>query len=430
MQISQNRGESIKLDRKKLDSRIPFYMKVIIFLFPFATFIGSYLNVSVISLSNIYSLLLMFLVFRQLLKGRLNYIKGYILFFSVMIMYSLFTIIWSRYSPIGMTIFLPLVTGFVCMAFVASLDYRNLNLFLRSMSIFTYIVLLIALYETLFGSYILFDNNDFIYVLNKYGFHYPGVAFANPNDLAQYLVCIVPIILAKQFDEKKVFLPTIIFLVTLFILFNTNSRLSIISIFIIVFGYFIVFLSKNKLIFKRGLFTGVLLYVLINLVSVIGIDLKTFDLLDNFLLINSSMDYFTGRSVLYTEAFALGVENLILGAGLGGSYAVTTIGTHNMFLFIFSDLGILFAVGFILFLFFLFIKLYRYRKMKLINFHFASLMLSILVAFPIVSSMSSANEQRKIIWLILGLMLSVLSNYKEKTKLLAIDKRSESCHDY
>ena len=430
MQISINRGESLKSNEENSNNRIPVYTKSIIVLFPFATFIGRYLSVSIINLSNLFSLLLMFFVFRQFLKGRFNNIKGYIVFFIFMIMYSLFTIIWSKYSAIGMTIFLPLVTGFTCMAFVASLDYKSLSLFLRSMSIFTYIILVIALYEIFFGSYILFDNSNFIYVLNKYGFHYPGVAFANPNDLAQYLVCVVPIILAKQFDEKKVFSYIIIFLVTLFILFNTNSRFSIISAFVIMFGYFIVFLSKNKLILKRGLFTGVLLYVLINLLSVIGIDLKTFGILDNFLLIDTSMDYFTGRSVLYAKAFDLGVENLLLGSGLGGSYAVTTIGTHNMFLFIFSDLGITFALGFVLFLFSLFIQLYNYRKLKLFNFHLASIMLSFLVAFPIISSMSSANEQRKIIWLMLGLMLSVLSNYKEKTKLLAINKRRENSNDY
>lgn len=416
MRTSIYRGDLIQLNKKKLDKKIPFIMKCVIFIFPFATFIGPHLSISRINLSNLFSLLLMVIIFKQLLKGRFINIKGYIVFFIFMIIYSLSTIIWSKYSTIGLSIFFPLVTGYIAMTFVASLDNNNLNFFIKSISLFTYFILIVSLYEIFLGNYILFDNSNFIYVSNKYGFHYPGVAFANPNDLAQYLVCVVPIILAKQFDEKKTLLPIFIILLTIFILFNTNSRLSVISFFIIMLIYFLVFLCKNKVLLKRGFFSLGFLYLIIIFITTLGINFKQFGLLDNFLLINTSMDYFTGRSVLYAEAFNLGMQNLLLGSGLGGSYAVTIIGTHNMFLFIFSDLGIIFATGFVLFLVLLFLKLFSYRKLKLLDYHLASLMLALLVTFPIISSMSSANEQRKIIWIILGLMLSVLSNYREKIK--------------
>ncbi|WP_321381718.1 O-antigen ligase family protein [Trichococcus shcherbakoviae] len=418
MRKSLNRGDLIHSNIEKPNKKTTFLLKSTIFIFPFATFIGPYLNVSGINLSNLFSLLLALLVFKQFLKGRFNNTKVYILFFIFMIVYSLFTIIWSKYSAKGLSIFFPLVTGVIAMAFVASLDNENLKYFIDSISIFTYLILIVAMYETFFGNYVFFDNINFIYVLNTYGFHYPGVAFANPNDLAQYLVCAVPIILVKQFDDKKIFLPIFIAFFVFFILLNTNSRFSIISFFIIMLSYFTFFLSKNKVLLKRVFFAGAFSLILVNFLPILGFDLKQFGILKNFLLIDSSMEYYTGRNILYANAFNLGSENLLFGSGLGGSYTVTSVGTHNMFLFIFSDLGILFAFGFGLLLVLLFLKLYSYRKLKLLDCHLSSLMLSFLVAFPIVSSMSSANEQRKIIWLILGLMLSVLSNYKEKTKQL------------
>lgn len=404
------------LNNEITEKKISFVQKAIILLFPFITFLGPYISFLGINLSNFLSLLLIFFTVRKFLKRKYKNIKCYIIYFIIMIIYSLSTVIWSNYSSIGLTIFFPLVTGFIAMAFVASLNKKELEYFVDSISFLTLFIMIIAINEIIFGEYVLFNNSDFIDVINKYGFYYPGVAFANPNDLAQYLVCTVPLIVLREFDRKKIIFPVIVIVLTLFILFNTNSRLSIISFTMVLLSYFIFFIPKNKTTLGRDFFIIIFFCILINILSVIGVNLNQFGILDNFLLINMSENYFTARSSLYIDALNLGLDNFLMGAGLGGSYTVTTIGTHNMFLFIFADLGIMFVLGFSLVLVCAFLELYKYKKIYILNCHLASLMLSILVVFPIISSMSSANEQRKIVWIVLGIIFSVISNYKELLK--------------
>lgn len=111
-----------------------------------------------------------------------------------------------------------------------------------------------------------------------------------------------------------------------------------------------------------------------------------------------------GRNELYFSVFNLGLDNFIFGSGLGGSYSVAQIPPHNFFLFIFADFGILFTVGLICLLVRSFIKLYRFKYILICGCRLNTILLSMLISFPIFSSMSSGNEQRKAVWVLLGLV--------------------------
>lgn len=391
--------------------------KLIILIFPFATFLGSYINILGLNISNVYSVVLLIFLVQSLIKKRLENIISYISFFFLMILYALFSMIWGRYSDVGITIIMPLMTGFVAMAFIASFNERELKFFVKSLSFFTIFILIVSVYEIFTGNYLFFDNIDFIYRKNDFEFNYPGVVFANPNDLAQYLVVGFPLLMFSNFQQKKLLIPTLFVLfMTFFVLVNTSSRLSLICAVIIIISYFIfsaINKAKNKI--NMWFFTFLLIMIVV-ILNILNIGIGSFNIFDNFLKVNSSEAYFLARETIYYQVFDLGLNNLIFGAGLGGSYTVASIPPHNLFLFIFADLGIGFTIGFIIYLAKGVFSLYRFRNFKVLGYDLNKIVLSILLAFPMLSSMSSGNEQRKVVWMLFGLILVLIKYNKRVSK--------------
>lgn len=377
-----------------------------IVMFPYFTFIGAYIFIAGIKISNIYSLLLCAFVIKRLINMRYKSTSGYILFFFSLLLYALFSIIWGNYGDIGLPIIFPLITGFLAMAFVASLSEIELKLFLKSLSIFTFIVLALSLFEIFTGKYIFFNNVDFKYSVNIYNLHYPGVVFANPNDLAQFMLVGFPLLIFGLLRKKRIVISGILFIATIFVLINSTSRIALISSIIIVLSYILLSIFKKNskiIVFVTGI-TAVFI-----LLPYLGINLDQYDVVNNFLKIDISQDYFTGRDIIYSRVFELGKDNILFGAGLGASYSISGVGTHNMFLFILADLGIFFAFGFVLLLITGFISMYKYKKIQIAGLDLSSIMFSILIVFPLFSSISSGNEQRKIIWVALGLVFAVIN---------------------
>lgn len=195
---------------------------LLILIFPYATFMGANINIFRINISNLFSLILVFAVFSSGLKRRFNSASSPIIFFMMLIFYGVATLMWSKYSSIGFSIIFPLITGFIAMAFLISLNETELNLFLNSFTLFTLIVLIIAVFEIFTGQYLFFNNPDFIYRKNIYNLHFPGVSFTNPNDLAQFLIVGFPLLVFRRLENKKnIVLPAIYLLATIFVLANS-----------------------------------------------------------------------------------------------------------------------------------------------------------------------------------------------------------------
>lgn len=404
-----------------LNGNIPYYKKIAIIIFPYMIFIGPWINISVINLGNIYSFLLIFFVIDNVLKIRYRYISGYIIYFILMIMYAMFTLIWGMYSPIGLGVITSLITSVLVMFYVAGLNKLELKLMLNSMNYFTILVLLLSVIEIITGEYLIFSNIDFIYTLNSYGLHYPGVFFVNPNDLAQYLLVGAPLLIFTNFEKKdKLFSTIIISLIVIFVLVNTLSRMGIISITLVFFAYIFLSEIKNK---RNKMLNGLLIMLLIfSLLSYLDIDILKYNIVEQFLKIDTSQGYFTGREQIYSSVLNIAKNNFLFGAGLGASYAISVIGTHNMFLFILTDLGLFWGIGFIIVLILSFLQLLRYKSLRFYDYKINIILISILVVFPLFSSMSSANEQRKIIWILLGIVFSLINNAKITSKYLNISK--------
>lgn len=393
--------------------KISYFMKLLIFIFPYATFIGSYINISGINISNLYSVVLLIFVFKSLLGIRYKFIKWYVGFLFVMIIYATASLIWGKYSAIGDSIILPLITGFVAMAFISALNKNQFQLFLKSISFFTIVVLVMAMIEVFKGKYLFFNNVDFIYRKNLFNLNYPGVFFANPNDLAQYLLVGFPILTFGLFEKYKLkVVPIFIFLVTLIVLFNTESRLSLICTVVIVILYMLFSVSYKGKNTRGTLVLFGLTALFIIILNYFGFNFSQYHIIDNFLKVDSTQGYYTDRSSIYNDVFDLGLNNIIFGSGLGGSYYISQLGTHNMFLFIFADLGSFFAVGFIVVLIMAFVTLYKYKYIQIFEWQLGTVILLLLIIFPFFSCMSSGNEQRKIVWVALGLIFATINNYK------------------
>lgn len=403
------------LVNSKLNHKITKFNRLIIVIFPFATFIGQFINIFGVNISNIYSLILGICVFNNFLKVKYKNIVGYIVFFLLMLLYAFTSLIWGDYSNVGLTLVFPLITCFVAMAYISGFNEKELSLFLKTFSIFTIVVLIMSLMEILTGKYIFFNNLDFIYSINLYNLHYPGVAFPNPNDLGQYLLVGFPLVALMLFEKKEqIILPMLLFFITIFVLINTASRLSLMSMVIIVAFYFVVSkFNKGKKFFKIFLALA-LVVALIGILPYFGFDFSKYNIVDNFLKVDASQDYFTGRETIYSTVFQLGINNMVFGSGLGGSYTISAVGTHNMFLFIFADLGFIFTFGFIAVLFSAFVFLYKYKNIEICGCHLNLIILSIIVIFPMFSCISSGNEQRKIVWILFGLVLTLIKNSKIK----------------
>lgn len=399
--------------------KINKYIKLLIFLFPVMVFIGPYLKLNKINLSNIYSLVLAFVVIYFFAKNRYKFINLQMLFFVMLIIYAVSSLIWSEFASIGYSIILPLTTGVFTMIFISGLNEIELKYFIKVINIFTITVLILSLYEIFEGYYLFFDNLMFNYK-NQYGFNYPGVCFTNPNDLGQYLILGSSLLLFTLWEKNNNLAFSLVIICSIFITLQTGSRLTLMSLIIVLIMYLLNTIKINKRtifnIFIIG-FTMVLIYLLLQQ----EIDLSSYNIIDDFLLVDNSQGYYMARSYIYRSIFNLALDNILLGSGIGGSYYVSVLGPHNFFLFILSDFGIIFALSFIFLLIGSFIKLFRYRAIELSNLYLSRIMISILIVFPLFSSISSGNEQRKVVWILLGLIFTTIKNYK-KGEIMKNDK--------
>jgi len=121
----------------------------------------------------------------------------------------------------------------------------------------------------------------------------------------------------------------------------------------------------------------------------------------HFFDLNVDADYFVGRERIYLNLLDV-AKRLPLG-GFGSAYSIQEMPPHNLFLYVLVDYGwIVFAV-FICFLFSTGKKLLT--RLRLNKDAFDLVCFISLCVFPFLASVSSTNEQRKIVWVILGILI-------------------------
>lgn len=392
---------------------------------PFFIWLGQYIKLGPFSLANYFILVLTVLNINFFKQKDNKYIVGYVCFFVLMAFYSTLSVFFT-YNEYTLTIIMSLFTGISTMVFVGSLNEKNLKVFLESLRIFMLLMIFWSVFEIFTGKYFLLENIEFTQSLNFLGLHYPATCFSNPNDLSQFFIMTTGIVLfADLLSNKNIFEVALFLLLELFIVINTSSRLSLMCIVLFAFLCTIISLLRTRVFGKLLCFLTLLIFIFIMIWVIFNLSLIQ-DLINRFLTIDFSQSYVTLRGDIYKALISLGEQYIWSGAGIGRSYIASKMGPHNFFLFIFSDLGIFFSLGFIGVLIALFCSFSRNIRISICQTKLNQILLSLLAIFPFFSSISSANEQRKTIWVMLGICLAVIKNSNIKKLKFGKEERNEN----
>ena len=128
--------------------------------------------------------------------------------------------------------------------------------------------------------------------------------------------------------------------------------------------------------------------------------------------------YYTGRSELYKKLLSYAAHNPL--GGFGSSYELDILPPHNLFLFILVDYGWIACFLFITLLIRNIIHFCKISKNHL-SIMFYNVLAASAVLFPFFSSISSCNEQRKVIWIILALQIRYMR--MDENELMAGEKK-------
>lgn len=389
--------------RMKYVNNSKLWNMLLIFLMPYLVFGGQYVRIGSITLANIFCLFLAVLGMKKFLQKSIFYMGEINMFFLAILIYAGISLAWTDYGN-ALSILLSMATGIMVMIYISSLSEKELIWMSISFYYFTLCIICIALLEIFVGCYFFVQNPDFTQRLNTFGLHYPLVLFINTNDLAQFLLLGLTILLINPCQQKV--MNKIFILLTIGVIAQTVSRMCMLCSVIVMVGYWV--LLENRRSKVKSL-------VFLSPVAIIGggwfISNKwnyiSF-LVDRLGAFDFDASYVTGRVEIYMSLLKAFWDNLVFGRGLGTSYIASEIGPHNFFLFLLTDFGIVWAIVFVGILFSVFFSMYRNRKKSICGYYFNRAFLPFLCTFPFFSSVSSANEQRKTLWIALGFMVVVV----------------------
>ncbi len=316
--------------------------------------------------------------------------------------YPLFSFFWSPVTVFESSLYFSLLTGLVFLLFVATIPYALFPFFMNGCFASCLLFSAWGVYETFTGNYLLFHNPDFVNRLNPFGFHYPGVAFANTNDLAQYLAMLMPIVFAFTLQKGRFILRVLAVLTVIcdvFVIYHCHAHLAMISLVVSIAIILLFCFIRNT---RKPWLWGLIVLTTICFICIAYKTSLLTKLYSELTYVDSNNIHFTGRAEIYTTLFKSFLNHPF--GGFGNAYATET--PHNLFLYILCDFGLVVGVLFIILLFFIIIRLFKQRN----NWLSIGLLASIL-AFPLTSCISSGNEQRKIVWLVLGLGIRYASYY-------------------
>lgn len=268
------------------------------------------------------------------------------------------------------------------------------------------ILALMGLYTGITGHYFNDTHISYHYNLNMFGLYKPNTIFYNINDNAVFmfssiiilflytekkknnLVRIIGTILFTSniilVDSRGIELALIIFLTIYFISTRSISLNKKIQIFILAFIVILVFSNKifNLSIFKSGLSDNAR-------ISIINMSLKSLE---------------------HTNYLGVGPGNISMVNSMFNN--AETYDTHNFFLEIFCDYGIIGAISIIVWYAVLLKTSYIYRKSEKDATIIFALLISMLCAFVVSSSLIGKS------WIVcfFGIIVSILNNIEEKHK--------------
>lgn len=376
-------------------------------LLPLLTIVSQFFQIGPVRISWLIYLIVGILVFFRL-PGIMNR-KVIFIMLLVIAIYPMVSYIWSISSQFEIDLYVSLITGVLFAIYIFLISEKDIKVFLSGCFLSCVVFAFWGLYEALTGHYLIFKNEDFIYRLNPFGRYYPGVAFPNTNDLAQYLAMLLPIVVMNEWDKggntKKGFL-IITVVCSAFVIYHCYSHLGMIAL-AISFGFIIIRWMRKKM--RKAAFWPVLIGLI---AAVVYFSIKT-GILElvyyNLMKVETTNVHYTGRADTYILLLRTAIKHPL--GGFGNAYATDT--PHNFFLYVMCDFGIVGALAIAAIIAYIIIKAYLRRNVNNLYLGiFASM-----IAFPLTSCISSGNEQRKIVWIVLGIGLRYALKKKDNTML-------------
>jgi teichuronic acid biosynthesis protein TuaE len=276
-------------------------------------------------ISVIISLLWIF-IYLLINKKNISLKSGYVILFAFFII----SFVWMTFVS-NFTLRLDLnsfVNYLILLIFLFELIFfasKNEHLFLKviyySSIIMFVVMLIIASWEVLTFQHLEVSAvNDW----PQYAKYTPSTFFTNPNDFSAVLVLIVyyMFIYEKIIRNKLSFLLFLFIIINIAICFLTNSRISLLSIFVLIIFYFIS--NKNKI--------RTMLFIFITVIGLILLNHFNFTIFENLINTETTIDVnyllegltFGGESkntriYLYLYAIYSITQNFGLGMGLNNS---------------------------------------------------------------------------------------------------------------
>ena len=462
-----------------------------LFVLPTVVILGQWLSLGPIRASWLISACCAFFVLWNLKR----FFENRVLFLSVVFFcaYPLVSFFFGKAKSFNISLYISLMTGVVYMVFVILLRPKQFLIF-SSGALFS--CLLFAgwgIYEALTGHYLLFNHQLLTVRMNWVNGHYPGVAFANTNDLAQYIMMLFPVVSISLLRKHKVTF-TAVALVIFLVVLHTGSKLALLSYIALFVGIcvFECLLLVRALIKRKSQRSFLLLHswlrydgvklamvcmTILLLVGVVALSAQVqfsssvlmepsaevttapiveettvppaeattepsaeattepsaeaTTVLPTELLEESTDwkpvfkedpfamdvegDYYVARLSIYINVLKMAIAHPF--GGFGSAYVADDYPPHNFYLFLLCDYGWIPALLFAVVLIHMAITFLK-RALCARDKYAPILLLMSLCLFPVLSCVSSTNEQRKIIWLSLGILfryyLLYLREQKEK----------------
>lgn len=378
-----------------------------IFLLPTFTIVFQWITIAGINLSWLISgVLLISLITKR------NWIlqkKIPLLVFLIFLISPFFTFLFGRATSFNLSLYISIATGVIYFLYVSTLEHDMFEKFMFG-GLFSCVLFAIwGCYEIFTGTYILSNHEIFTQRPTWNGMHYPIAAFPNTNDIAQYLTLLFPMasfILLKKNKLAWGISSALVF----FVIYASGSRLCMMC-FLGVWGLslFWKLMSDRR---AKTLLTICFIAILL-VIGLLIVDAKTgmvTTVLQQFLVVDTGADYYSGREEIYADV--LGVAARLPLGGFGSAYSANDFPPHNFLLFVLCDYGWFAALFLIVVLLKFGFRYFSVASQKRDDL-FIVLLLSTLILFPVLSSVSSTNEQRKIIWMVLGIFMNQYLCYRE-----------------
>ena len=363
-------------------------------------------------------------------------VKKFIIFLLVWLIYSILSINWAidKMSAIRHVAFLFLSFSLIIFSVFYFNTIEDLKVVSMIWLVFLGLTIFIGIIEITYGVHL--PVSRLYGTENEYYKYTPTALFYNPNNFATFLSLSVPYLLSYFFFTKKFsyrLLCFLTFLVSLYVLYETQSRANFIAVFLVIGYYLIVFFSlqtkRKEIYYIVAGSLSILLIIPKRILEVLSVLLKS---LQSIVTQASSQVGSLGERMnlalngllflLSTWGFGVGAGNIEYWMMTRLQYETgNKINIHNWFLEVLVNYGIFIFVGYMIFFLGMVYKTYSVlkqnnndRNMKIIGVA----ILGSMIGFIFASISPSSIMAYKPHWMMYAIGLSYinigLSNTKEE----------------